>query len=280
MPGFVTSSSERGTAALRLGALLSLAGLAGCQSLPERVDGYAARQGMERRVVAGEAFRHVVYQRDGAGGTLHVYIEGDGRPWLYGTLAATDPTPRSAYALELMARDPAPAVYLGRPCYFGLHADTTCRERFWTSARYAPEVVASMAAALERLLAERGQSEVVLVGYSGGGALAVLLAHRVSGVRGVVTVAANLDTDAWTAAHGYLPLTESLNPMTSARLEGIRHAHLAGGGDTVVDSGMIEAFAERHAGRYRVIEDFGHRCCWRERWPELLYESLHEAESR
>lgn len=235
---------------------------------------------MERRVIAGEAFRHVTYQRDGAGETLHVYIEGDGRPWLYGMLAATDPTPRNAYALALMARDPAPAIYLGRPCYFGLHIEANCHERFWTSARYAPAVVDSMAAALRRLLEERERPDVVLVGYSGGGVLAVLLADRVPGVRTVVTVAANLDTEAWTAAHGYLPLTESLNPMTSARLGGIRHVHLAGAGDAVVDSGMIEAFAARHGGRYRVIENFDHRCCWRERWPEVLYESLHEAESR
>lgn len=256
-----------------------LLALAGCQTLTERADDYAARQGMERRVIAGEAFRHVVYERNGTGGTLHVYIEGDGRPWLYGTLVADDPTPRLAYALVLMARDPAAAVYLGRPCYFGLYTDEACDERFWTSARYAPAVVDSMAAALRRLLAERGRPDVVLVGYSGGGVLAVLLADKVPGVRTVVTVAANLDIGEWTSAHGYLPLEGSLNPMTSARLGGIRHVHLAGADDTVVDSGMIEAFAERHDGRYRVFENFDHRCCWRERWPALLDELLQEAES-
>lgn len=261
--------------ALFLGALISTAG---CQSLPEHIDGYAARQGMERRVIAGDPFRHVVYERDGTGGTLHVYIEGDGRPWLHGVLVADDPTPRSPYALTLMARDPAPAVYLGRPCYFGLHTDDGCDERFWTAARYAPAVVDSMAAALERLLAERRQPEVVLVGYSGGGALAVLLAHRVPRLRGVVTVAANLDTDEWTARHGYLPLDESLNPMTAARLRGIPHIHFGGAEDTVVSGDTIAAFAERHGGRYRIIEGFDHRCCWRERWPPLLYELLDEAE--
>jgi pimeloyl-ACP methyl ester carboxylesterase len=214
----------------------------------------------------------VVYQRDGAGpaDTLHVYIEGDGRPWLYGVLAAVDPTPRDAYALRLMARDPAPAVYLGRPCYFGLHADDSCDERFWTAARYAPAVVDSMAAALERLLAEQGHPAAVLVGYSGGGALAVLLADKVSRVRRVVTIAANLDTDQWTARHGYLPLAESLNPMTSARLQGIAHVHFGGAGDAVVPGDMIRAFAERHGGRYRIVDGFDHRCCWHQRWPDLL----------
>jgi hypothetical protein len=248
---------------------------AGCGTLAERIDDYAARQGMERRVIRGEPFRHVVYERLGTGPveTLHVYIEGDGRPWLRGRTVAADPTPRIAYALELMARDPRPSVYLGRPCYFGLHGDGPCEERFWTSARYAPEVVDSMAAALERLSADLGYPEVVLVGYSGGGTLAVLLADRVARPRGVVTVAANLDTDRWTARHGYLPLEGSLNPMTSARLREVPHVHFGGAGDTVVSGDTIEAFAERHGGRYRIVDGFDHRCCWRQRWPALLYEA-------
>ncbi|MES1943959.1 hypothetical protein PC39_07589 [Salinisphaera sp. PC39] len=245
---------------------------AGCASLPERVDAFAEAQGLERRVVAGDGFRHVVYAReaDDTPRSLHVYIEGDGRPWLHGVLASADPTPRTPYALALMGRDPRPAIYLGRPCYFGLADEPGCEPRLWTDARYGPEVVASMAAALDGLLAERGWPAVMLVGYSGGGTLAVLLADRVPGVRRVVTVAGNLDTDAWTAAHGYRPLAGSLNPMTAARLAGVEHLHFAGAADANVSPGIARAFAERHGGRVQVVEGFDHRCCWRERWPGLL----------
>ena len=49
-----------------------------------------------------------------------------------------------------------------------------------------------MATALETWLKKKGYSELVLIGYSGGGALAMLLAERIR-VRAVITVAANLD---------------------------------------------------------------------------------------
>lgn len=281
--GFGTKSSEdagrRGRRLLAAVAAGCAALVAGCQSLPERVDRQAADLGLERRVVAGETFRHVVYQRRAprSGQALHVYLEGDGSPWLHGMLPAADPTPRRPYALELMAADPAPSVYLGRPCYFGLSGETPCDNRWWTSARYAPAVVDSMAAALESLLAERGGPPAVLVGYSGGGALAVLLASRVAGVQRVITVAANLDTARWTERHGYLPLRGSLNPMAAARLDGRAHVHFAGGADEVVASDTVRAFAARHHGRFRVVADFDHSCCWRRRWPELLAEALAPA---
>lgn len=225
----------------------------------------------------GEGFRHVVYQPSapsGTAGTLHVYLEGDGRPWIHGVLAAADPTPRTPYALDLMARDPQPALYLGRPCYFGLHDEPACGPRLWTDARYGREVVASMAAALARLLEERGRPPVVLVGYSGGGTLAVLLADRVPNVRAVITVAANLDTDAWTAQHRYRPLAGSLNPMAAARLQGIAHVHLAGAEDLVVPDHQIQSFVARHGGRHRTLAGFDHRCCWRQAWPDLLHDAL------
>ena len=71
-------------------------------------------------------------------------------------------------------------------------------DRLWTSARYGDEAVASMAAALRPDLAmESGYDRVVWVGHSGGGALAMLLAERVPETTAVVTIAADLDTEAW-----------------------------------------------------------------------------------
>jgi membrane-bound lytic murein transglycosylase len=63
----------------------------------------------------------------------------------------------------------------------------------WTHLRYSPEVVASMVSALRRFLTLHPSRRVVLIGYSGGGTLAWLMAGQVSETAAIVTVAANLD---------------------------------------------------------------------------------------
>jgi hypothetical protein len=111
--------------------------------------------------------------RAGQSGALHVYIEGDGRPFLEPTTVAFDPTPRDPLMLRLMALDPAPSVYLGRPCYFGLDHDRGCNPAYWTVRRFAPEVVDSLAAALRSEAARSAARSIELYGHSGGGTLMV-----------------------------------------------------------------------------------------------------------
>lgn len=229
---------------------------------------------MERSVTTGEPFLHLIYSRnvDKTTEVLHVYIEGDGRPWLAGgQRPADDPTPANPLALHLMAKDNSPALYLGRPCYFGLSKLSPCETRDWTSARYSPEVVASMTSALNTFTTERSISKIVLIGYSGGGALAVLIAPQLATQVRVVTIAANLDTDAWTAAHNYLPLNNSLNPMLSAHMNSVAHHHFAGARDSNVNPYIIQAFARQHGGGFTLQENDNHVCCWEDKWPSLLH---------
>ena len=112
-----------------LGAGLLLAGAlaAGCASPAARFDARAAALALERGVVPGDGFIHVVYRRPTAAASrlLHLYLDGDGRPW-DGRLAAADPTPQELLTLRLLARDSAAAVYLGRPCYHGMAEASRC----------------------------------------------------------------------------------------------------------------------------------------------------------
>jgi pimeloyl-ACP methyl ester carboxylesterase len=218
---------------------------------------------------------------------VHVYLEGDGIPWATPTRIARDPSPHTPQALRLMALDPAPSLYLGRPCYHGLAAEPGCGPELWTSARYGESVTASMTAALERALGQvQGRTSgsdtgprLTLIGYSGGGVLAMLMAPRLPGVCRVVTVAANLDIDAWTGLHGYTRLAGSLSPARQPPLPArIRELHLAGGRDPRVPARLTrEAAGGRWAGRLMVYPEFDHACCWEGAWPSILRSMERDA---
>ena len=234
--------------------------------------------GFASAVIDGDPFRHVVYfaQVDEPADALHVYIEHDGTPWINVTRVSDDPTPRTPFALELMARDTGPRLFLGRPCYFETRNDAACSASSWTHRRYAPEVVHSMASALRSFLAQHPYRHVVLIGYSGGGSLAWLLASLVPETRAVVTIAANLDTDAWTTLHRYNTMTGSLNPALQPPLPtSIVDVAYVGGRDENVPPSIARSFAARHPNAKIVeIAQFDHRCCWIEQWPQLLAAAI------
>lgn len=257
-----------------LSRLIFLLGLtlqmAGCATLAQRMDERAVALGYRRLVVSGDSFEHVAYIKQGqAGAVLHVYLEGDGTPWARKHLAAFDPTPRKPVMLALMALDTLPSVYLGRPCYHGFNKAIGCTPDLWTGARYSEAVVASMAAALTQLA--DGYQSVILIGYSGGGTLAMLLAERFAKTRMVVTIAANLDTERWAALHGE-QLPGSLNPARRPPLPAhIKQQHFAGGEDDNVPPALIrDAVAHQPGVRFKMFEKLNHGCCWQAVWPEIL----------
>ena len=248
--------------------------LAACATPSERFEQRATELGFAPTDLRGEGFSTVPTwpaSPDDAD-TLHVYIEHDGTPWLDTRHVAADPTPRTPFALELMARDAGPRLFLGRPCHGEPKDDPRCEPLLWTHRRYSPEVVASMVAALRGFLASHRHRRVVLIGYSGGGTLAWLMARHVPETVGVVTVAANLDIDGWTRVHGYSPLAGSLNPaLLPALAPSIAQLHYAGGRDAKVPPAVVASFQRGHPeARVVVVADFDHECCWVERWPELL----------
>jgi hypothetical protein len=251
----------------------------GCASPAARTDQEATELGFNREIVDGTGFLHVVYRHSVSlsPGPVHVYIEHDGLPWLTETIVSPDPTPRNPVMLRLMALDPAPSVYLGRPCYFGLAQSAPCSPLLWTHERYSERVVESMAAALRQVLPDP-KSQVVFLGNSGGGTLAMLLAERFADTRAVVTLAGNLDIAAWAQYHGYTPLQGSLNPAFRAPLDRkVIQKHYVGGRDRNVPPFIARRFAQARPGA-EVIElpDCDHRCCWETLWPQVLADLNRE----
>ncbi|MEX0731296.1 MAG: hypothetical protein WED00_15865 [Aquisalimonadaceae bacterium] len=258
------------------GIFSSIALATACTTPGERFARIAGQQGLA--TVEFEVSRHTLTAHYAAGDhrasdRLHVYLSGDGTPWAGGRYPALDPSPRRSLILELMALDPAARLLLNRPCYGHGRMPPQCHPALWTSARYSEEVVAAMDEALDQARVAFASEHIVLIGYSGGGTLAWLLAQRRDDVVGVMTVAANLDHRQWTAHHGYLPLTESLDPTELSPLrQRIRQWHLVGGRDADVPEAVTRAVA----GRVRRYPDFDHRCCWVAIWPEMLSELATE----
>jgi poly(3-hydroxybutyrate) depolymerase len=250
--------------------------LSACAADPRGHAERIARQaGLASQEIQTGVFRLQAYVRQARARVLRVYIEGDGHAWLTRQDPSDDPTPHAPVALELAARDPAQALaYLARPCQF-VEGDPACGPAFWTSRRYAEPVIVSLNQALGVLKTQAHADRLELVGYSGGGAVAVLLAARRSDVRSLRTVAANLDTNAWTARLGVTKLTLSLNPAESApALRGLPQIHFVGDQDETVDPAIVRSFAARMGPsaclRIIIQPGLGHNEGWATLWPDLL----------
>jgi pimeloyl-ACP methyl ester carboxylesterase len=179
--------------------------------------------------------------------------------------------------LHLALRHPnRAAVWLGRPCQYVVPADWRgCETAYWTDKRFSEDVIAASNSAIDQLKSRAGARQLIVVGYSGGGAVAALIAARRNDVIRLVTVAGNLDHREWTRWHAVAPLQGSLNPIDfTAELTVIPQTHWVGGRDTVVGRRLADAFAARfplgHKPAVRELQDADHFVGWIEHWPELL----------
>lgn len=252
-----------------------------CATPAERALERGRALGFAPRTVAGDPYSHVLLSHvplDGraaaASGPVFVYLEGDADPARVAARWPFDATPRRTVALDLMAVDPGPAVYLGRPGQLGAPAPAST----WTLGRYGEPVVASLVAALRRSGTSEAAEGIVLVGVSGGGALAALMAERMPEARALVTVAGNLDVAAWTRQRGEPPLVDSLDPARRPPLRSsLVQLHLLGGRDRTVPPALARTFLDRQAApRVRRFPDFDHRCCWASVWPGIAAELRRE----
>jgi len=231
--------------------VLVIFSLNGCMSVPDlqarqEKAALAAPNGYVRQIIRTQRFDLLSYV-PAAGTTsveMTVYIEGDGFAWETRNRPSDDPTPITQTVLSLMtASERANTAYLARPCQFVGATSRGCSSDLWTSARYSEPVVAALDEALAVVQDTYGVQHFTLIGYSGGGALALLLAARRPDVSAVITFAAPLDIAAFTDHHGVTPMTASLNPVDVApRLTNIPQIHLFGKDDEVVPASLVQSY--------------------------------------
>ena len=207
---------------------------------------------------------------------VRVYIEGDGFAWRSRTRPSDDPTPRQPTGLMLAAADTsANVVYLARPCQFiGPPLPANCGATWWTDNRFSSQVVQAMNEALNQALRALPDARIELVGYSGGGAIAALIAARRDDVRSLRTVAGNLDVAYVNATHNVSAMPQALSAIDVApQLANLPQIHFTGSADTTVPPATARRFQQAAGGRCVRIESvqgMAHGSDWAAVWPSLL----------
>ncbi len=277
---------------LMAGAALSGAVLGGCTySMVFKREEVAARIAsaawMIKREIPAGMFHLIAYERqDKNYAPARVYIEGDGLAWVSPSRPSLDPTPKDPVALQLAAHDNSPNVFwLSRPCqYTGsgtgwIHEDRPCPGTYWTNGRYAPEVIDSYMAALDNIKAMYKIDGFELVGYSGGGTVAAIVAAKRDDVRNLRTVAGNLNPVLHSDIHGVTRLDQSLNPIDFAdRLKTIPQHHYVGAQDENVPPAIFNSYHNALGPdapvKFTYVQDASHGKGWNEQWPGLLRDAL------
>lgn len=245
---------------------------------------------------------------------LVIYIEGDGHAWESRHKLSKDPTPHNPLALRLAvlhantnshASDKntkqnqnanahanfnakisqptnismsANIVYLARPCqYTDPSLDKACHPDIWSNLRFSEPIIASMNEAIDKLKQQLKPSEIHLVGYSGGAAVAVLIAARRNDITSLNTVAGDLDHQKMSQYHKTTPLVGSLNPIDFAsKVAHIPQHHYVGAKDKIVPIFIAEDFVKEVAkirsekAKLSILPNVGHHQGWEGAWQYLV----------
>ncbi len=238
----------------------------------------AYKNHMYKRVIGGGFFNITAYERvNRRGKPATIYIEGDGQGFFMDHDTPFNPTPVNPIGMQLAAVDQSPnVIYLGRPCQYTSDANTErCPERYWTTHRYAPEVIEAYEDVLDQLRRLHSVPAFHVVGYDGGGAVAMLLAARRKDILTVRTVAGVLDHAVMRTHMERDALLGSMNPVNiTQQLKNIPQHHFIGGQDDITPPSVFfsykQAMGPSRCMRYTLVEPAEHIRGWYERWDRLL----------
>ncbi len=242
-------------------------------------DKIASEAKFKKTFIEANPFTLTSYYRFGPPGKrLTVYIEGDGTAWETKRRLSEDPTPRNPLVLKLASLDPSPNVaYVARPGQYADGGCPACGDTYWSDSRFSNIVVESINRAIDELLSISRSEGIDIIGYSGGAAIAALIAARRGDVLSLTTIAGNLDTEAVNKYHGVSPMKNSLNPIDEAHLLGsLPQKHFIGSKDSIVPAAIAKSFVDTAGNpacaKIIVIEGATHTDGWIESILRLHYQ--------
>ena len=237
---------------------------------------------VEHKIQAGSFLLTSYVHVRSRGNVANIYIEGDGRAWLSKRRASLDPTPKNPLALKLANLDPADnVIYLARPCQYTKMVDgSLCNQKYWTSHRFAPEVIEAMNSALDHAKKYYGITKFNLIGFSGGGNVAALLTAKRDDIASIRTVAGNLNHELQSNIHGVSQMPQSLNAKDIAhKISHIPQIHFIGSEDQIVPRQLYDSYnaASGQLGCVQsyVVDGVEHIKGWESVWKLLLSKPVH-----
>lgn len=107
------------------------------------------------------------------------------------------------------------------------------------------DVIAALNNAIEQAKKFCGATRLCLIGFSGGGGCAALIAARRTDVIFLGSVAGNLNMNAWTQKHNLSPLNLSIDPITVApKVCKIPQRHYSSYNDSVMPPDLSATFCK------------------------------------
>jgi pimeloyl-ACP methyl ester carboxylesterase len=257
---------------IALAALIGI-GLQGCAFTQKgQADSIADIGDLRREDIASEPFTLITYSRiTDINLPITVYIEGDIQGFWPTVEPGADPTSDDFLGLRLAALDPSPNVaYIARPCQFSSSDDIACDPSNW-NGRYAELIITSMNRAVDHFAVPFIQPRLNLVGYSGGAAIAAIIATRRKDVVTLRSIAGNLDPAATSRYHAADLDEDFTDPMLIApRLKLIPQIHYAGEADTVVPpfltANFVKAVGPSFCDRMVTFPGVTHKTGWEKVW--------------
>lgn len=205
------------------------------------------------------------------------YIEGDGAAFNGKYRVSRNPTPRRQMLIKLAAMDDRPnVVYIGRPCqYTPPHLNPKCNMQYWTDKRLSDDSVQSMNDVINKI---NNRNKFSLVGFSGGGGIAVLIAARNYMTKDIITISGNLDHVAFTTHHNVTPMIGSLNPIDyTKQVSHIPQLHISGGKDTIIPPFIADKFVQKASNscvKQQIFKDISHNHGWNKVWEYVFSQPI------